>query len=155
MDNPFWDYSLRTYACDAVAPACISLQDEHGLDVNLLLYGAWLAHTGRRLTIEHLIAAEEVVADWRTNVIAPLRTLRRRMGAHPSAASVAVDLQTLELRAERHQQDMLYTLSQQGPALPPAVRPLSDNLALVARFNCSNNDGWTAAIGQLVAQIPL
>ena len=41
------------------------LQDTFGLDVNLLLYAAWLAHMDRRLSGEHLAGLEAEIVDWR------------------------------------------------------------------------------------------
>jgi len=41
--NPFWDFSLAVYRRPGVAAACLRLQDEAGVDVNLLLYFCWLA----------------------------------------------------------------------------------------------------------------
>ena len=40
LDNPFWQFSLDAYQRDGVQPACLSLQDDWGLDVNVLLYAA-------------------------------------------------------------------------------------------------------------------
>jgi hypothetical protein len=47
MNNPFWEYSLSHYVREGVADACLALQDGHGLDVNMLLYGAWLGSMGQ------------------------------------------------------------------------------------------------------------
>ena len=33
-DSPFWLFSLRFYAQEGIAPACLTLQDEAGVDVN-------------------------------------------------------------------------------------------------------------------------
>ena len=43
MNNPFWEYSVQQYARPGVADTCLVLQDEHTLDVNMLLYAAWLS----------------------------------------------------------------------------------------------------------------
>ena len=37
-----WDFSVRTYRKDGVADACLSLQNDHGADVNMLLYCCWV-----------------------------------------------------------------------------------------------------------------
>ena len=39
--SPFWRFSLRFYRQPRVADACIALQEESGVDVNLLLYLLW------------------------------------------------------------------------------------------------------------------
>ncbi len=79
MSNPFWDYSLATYSLDGVASTCLALQDTIGLDVNLLLYAAWLARMDQRLSGEHLAGVEAEIVDWRERVIKPLRALRRQL----------------------------------------------------------------------------
>jgi len=37
LDNPFWQFSLKVYAYEGLAPLCLQLQDDFGFDVNLLL----------------------------------------------------------------------------------------------------------------------
>ena len=46
-DHSFWDFSLRVYGSDGVSAACIALQERHGIDVNLLLFSAWVGESGR------------------------------------------------------------------------------------------------------------
>ena len=41
--SPFWRFSLRFYRQPRVADACIALQEEAGVDVNLLLFLLWHA----------------------------------------------------------------------------------------------------------------
>ena len=41
--SPFWRFSLRFYRQPKVADACIALQEEAGVDVNLLLFLLWHA----------------------------------------------------------------------------------------------------------------
>ena len=42
MTNEFWDFSLATYAEEGVAQSLLAMQDELGLDVNVLLYASAL-----------------------------------------------------------------------------------------------------------------
>ncbi|MGZ3308467.1 MAG: DUF2390 domain-containing protein, partial [Xanthobacteraceae bacterium] len=39
--SPFWRFSLRFYRQPKVADTCIALQEERGVDVNLLLFLLW------------------------------------------------------------------------------------------------------------------
>jgi uncharacterized protein (TIGR02444 family) len=149
MSNPLWDYSLATYSLDGVAPTCLVLQDTFGLDVNLLLYAAWLAHMERRLSRAHLIDVEGVVADWRENVVQPLRILRRQLCEYPGAAGLCKEIKALELRTEQQQQDMMYAFFQRADGLPQVHRPLQENMALVAQFASPDDGAWVAAIGHL------
>ena len=47
--SPFWRFSLRFYRRREVADACIALQEEAGVDVNLLLFLLWHAIHKRAL----------------------------------------------------------------------------------------------------------
>ncbi|MDX1400298.1 MAG: TIGR02444 family protein [Kiloniellales bacterium] len=75
----FWDYSLQLYAKDGFESAAISLQDDDGLDVNLLLACFWAAARGWDLTpgiMRRLVAATEV---WQRDMVGGLRHLRRAL----------------------------------------------------------------------------
>ena len=41
-DNEFWRFSLAVYGQDDVAQECLQLQQVGGIDINLLLFCAWL-----------------------------------------------------------------------------------------------------------------
>lgn len=149
MSNPLWDYSLAAYGLDGVAPTCLALQDSFCLDVNLLLYAAWLAHIQRRLSHAHLIEVDGLIADWRENVVQPLRALRRQLREYPGAAGIYKEIKALELRAEQQQQDMMYAFFQRADGLPPVHRPLQENMALVAHFTSPDDTAWAGAIEHL------
>jgi uncharacterized protein (TIGR02444 family) len=144
MDNPFWDYSLAVYARDGVADALLALQDEFGLDVNMLLYAAWLAERGLQLDAAHLIPLETRVATWREQVIHPLRRLRRQWRDYPEAAALREGLKALELEAEQSQQALMWEHFCTAIALPEAPGMLRHNLRLVAATGASR-PGWGEA----------
>lgn len=131
----FWAFSLEVYAGPGVAPACLALQDRHGLDVNLLLFCCWAASQGVTLDQRAIAAAAAAVAGWRNQVVKPLRSLRRRLKREsegfPEAETAALREKVLavELEAERLEQTRLESLlpparetSEGGPVL--AVRAL-------------------------------
>ena len=106
----FWAFSLDLYARPGVAASCLRLQDEGGLDVNLLLLCCWIARSGRgRLSEAEIAAAEARAAPFRRDVIEPLRAVRRGLKKLPDAASLSLyaELKQIELRAEREEQRML------------------------------------------------
>ena len=133
MSNPFWEYSLSAYAAHGVADACLSAQDDCGVDVNLLLYAAWLSRNGQLLTEEHLTGLEAAVADWRARAVEPLRRLRRDLKTLPGAEDLREQVKALELSAERQQQDILWQCHRQAESLPAADSPLASNLERVFR----------------------
>jgi uncharacterized protein (TIGR02444 family) len=109
--DPFWQYSLAIYAQPDVADACINLQDEFGLDVNLVLACLWSDAEGPgRLDSEHIRKLVNGTRDWQEKVVKPLRGLRRYSKHEP--AGVPDDLrkvfrpalQAVELDAEHVEQ---------------------------------------------------
>lgn len=83
MDFPeseFWNFSLAEYGSAGVGSACLRLQDERGLNVNLLLFCAWLGSTGRGVLDEE--AWQELVRwtrSWDEQVVLPLRQVRQSL----------------------------------------------------------------------------
>lgn len=111
-NNPFWDFSLAVYARDGTAPACLALQDTKGLDVNLLLFCCWAGATGRSLQRSELETLVETVKPWRTDVIEPLRHLRRKLGTggdfDGASDALLKQLKSAELESEAVQQRILF-----------------------------------------------
>ena len=115
-DNPFWRFSLAVYAAPGVAPECLALQDAQGVDVNVLLFCAWLGSRRIVLTEDDLAAIENAVRSWREAVVRPLRAVRRDIKTRPDAvqddiAALRKDVATLELRAEQIEQAMLHGMA--------------------------------------------
>ena len=78
-DGPFWTFSLALYGRPGVSAALIGLQDRLGLDVNMLLFCCWTGSGGRSLSTDDLSAVEAATEPWQTEVVRPLRALRRRL----------------------------------------------------------------------------
>src|SRR5215467_8805756 len=100
----FWSFSLAFYGRPGVSERCLALQDEHGLDVNLVLLCCWLGWSGKgRLASADLAALDAAVAPWRSAVVERLRAVRRALKtiAAPGAPSLRGEVQRLELAAER------------------------------------------------------
>lgn len=125
-EDALWRFSLAFYALPGVAPALIALQDRDGLDVNLMLFALWLGISGRgRLNKDELRAADRAVSTIRTEVVAPLRALRRRLKQSPDAdvQRLRENIKALELSAEKLVQTRLAGLaSALGRDIPPGVR---------------------------------
>ncbi len=125
--NGFWDFSLAAYGRPGVAPACLALQDRHGLDVNLLLFCAWCGGQGRPLARADLERLDAMVAAWRREVVLPLRAARRWMKSQetaPEALSepLRAEIKRQELEAERIEQEILYAeAGEAAGAASPAV----------------------------------
>ena len=94
------------------------MQERLGLDVNVLLFAAYLgAAEGVMLAADEVAAAEAVVAAWHAETVRGLRALRRALKpasldeSNPlQAATVcpACQVKTAELEAEKIEQAMLW-----------------------------------------------
>jgi uncharacterized protein (TIGR02444 family) len=130
-DTPFWRFSLHFYRQAGVAEACIALQDECGVDVNLMLFLLWLAADGRQLSIDNIKELDAAVRDWRDLTIIPIRQLRRLLKGAPTLVEAGkqeafrTKIKAIELEAERLQQEALYARSRSAPrgsaVSPPAA----------------------------------
>ena len=128
--NPLWDFSLAVYARPGVPAACLDLQDRRGLDVNVLLFAAWAgAACGVRLSAEELARVDSAIADWRTEVVRPLRAVRRRVKGE--VAALYAHLKATELEAERIQQDRLFAASGLAPRPGGSAALAAANLRLL------------------------
>ncbi|UUX51001.1 TIGR02444 family protein [Nisaea acidiphila] len=111
LENPFWSYSLSTYARENVAAECLSLQDREGLDVNLLLLCCWLGSRGTEMSAEDIRRAITAAGDWSLPVIGPIRAVRRHLKPLAEDEQIAAfrkQVAALELAAEQIQQAQLF-----------------------------------------------
>jgi uncharacterized protein (TIGR02444 family) len=119
--TPFWRFSLRFYRQAGVSDACITLQDDCGVDVNLLLFLLWLAGDGQLLTADDVRKLDDAVRDWRNLTIIPIRDTRRKLkGARTPVDPMQQEVfrtkvKAIELEAERLQQEALYGFTRSGP----------------------------------------
>jgi uncharacterized protein (TIGR02444 family) len=109
--SPFWDYSLGIYAKSGVADACIALQDDFGLDVNILLACLWFSAQGPgRLESEQIRECVGRTRGWQDKVVKLLRAARRYSKAQPAELPESLRgefrprLQAVELDAEHVEQ---------------------------------------------------
>ena len=84
QQRPLWDFALALYAKPGVEQACLTLQDEAGVDVCELLFHCWLYQHGLAAESGPLKAIREERYRWQQQVTATLRELRRTL--KPQAA---------------------------------------------------------------------
>lgn len=159
----FWRFSCGFYAASEVTALCLRLQDEEGWDVNLALFGLWLAAEGRVPDVETLEGAAEFSAVWRAEAVAPLRALRRglkaRAGVDPALGAFRERVKALELEAERLQQRRLEALAPApDPGSPPPFAAEAErNLATLAALlgaGAALNAALIAAAERWIAASP-
>lgn len=133
LDSPFWRFALRVYVRPGVAPQCLGLQDENGIDVNLLLFAGWCGSIGRRLEAGDIEAAAAATRAWTQGVVVPLRQARRawkELGpAAPAAQTGRETLKSVELLSERIVCAMLHDLHARSGAPVAAGGPRSPQVA--------------------------
>ena len=98
--SDFWSFGLALY--DRSAPLCLELQDRGGRDVNLLLLCCWCGMVrGLALQAADLAALEAALEPWRSEVVQPLRAVRRFLKGDSLAAGLREQVKAAELAAER------------------------------------------------------
>ena len=129
--SPFWRFSLQFYRQPAVADACIALQEQSGVDVNLLLFLLWQATRQRTFSPDEVATLEARIGPWREATVVPLRAVRRALKSPPALVAPATAeafrtrIKAVELEAERLQQEAMYELARGDaplgkPTSPPA-----------------------------------
>ena len=165
--SDFWRFSLSLYRMDGVPPACIALQDGHGLDVNIMLFALWLGSRGRALEPAELTEADAAVREWRADAVVALRAVRRFLRTPPEAvdaagaAALRERVKAVELELERLQQEALFALRpaqawgrSQEPMLAGAINMDSCAQSIGAVFEEGPRDAILRAYRALVAQGP-
>jgi uncharacterized protein (TIGR02444 family) len=123
-----WEFALATYGCPGVDGACLALQDEFGLDVNVILLCLWLGRDGHDIApvLDRIL---EVSDEWQAAIV-PLRTGRRVLkeiiarratpGEGDSLAAARERIKACELDVERGEIEELGALAPAGAA---PIRP--------------------------------
>lgn len=120
-ETPLWRFSLHFYRQAGVSDACIALQDECGVDVNLLLFLLWLAAGRRQLSVADVKRLDEAASGWRDLTIVPIRDTRRKLKGIATLVeplrqeAFRTRIKAIELEAERLQQEALFGLTRTGP----------------------------------------
>jgi uncharacterized protein (TIGR02444 family) len=134
--SPFWRFSLRFYRQPEVADACITLQEQAGVDVNLLLFLLWHATQEKALSTAEISELEARIAPWRNTTVVPLRSMRRALKSPPALVGGATaelfrtKIKAAELEAERLQQEAMHAL-----AAPSLLGKGAASLEAAARAN--------------------
>jgi uncharacterized protein (TIGR02444 family) len=153
--SPFWRFSVKFYAVPGVAPACIELQDQAGVDVNVLFFLLWNATQSRTFSRAQVDDIERKIGAWRDIAVVPLRAVRRALRSPPPAIAPDVAegfrtrIKAVELEAERLQQEALYDLARFGPLGGPAASPIEAARGSIAAYEMTLRPfpkTWTEAI---------
>lgn len=144
----FWSYSLALYSREDVRRSVLTLQDELGADVNVLLLCCWAARRGRVLDLD---ACRAISVPWQGGVVANLRTARRQIddslvgdGAMSHEAErLRKRIAMLELEAERIEQTWLAATTTNDASQSPGAADAVDVAATgLLRYLASLSAGW-------------
>src|SRR5690606_37744207 len=111
-DQSLWEFCLAIYSQPAIEQICLRLQDQGGANVNILLWLCWLADRGVSVDQQQLDLGVQKIASWHSDVVAPLRQLRRNIKQDYPHSQQAVSharesIKTAELVAEKVELDWL------------------------------------------------
>lgn len=108
--HPFWKFSVKFYSEPTVEEALLTLQNERGLNINILLFCCWYALGDQgRLTKIELRQLLVNVQSWHDRIVLPLRRLRSQLKsaqAHPWPA-IRAEVLKQELFSEQIEQLIL------------------------------------------------
>jgi len=116
MGSPFWNFSIAVYRASAVQDECLHLQDQFGLDVNLVLLCAFLgAAHGVTPTPDDIASIRQEVGQWHEQIVRTLRAARRHLKTiklqdaetTTAAEKLRMQVKAAELESERIEQTML------------------------------------------------
>lgn len=130
----FWQYSTRRYASNDMAPLALLLQNNHGVNVNVLLLMCWCLENNVIVNLIQINAIIAAVAESDKQ----LQTHRlQRKAAHPDNGGQKVDYETLkaqELELEKQQQAVMIEAFNAQDVVTLPNGPLSKKTAV---FNAS------------------
>ena len=133
--SEFWDWAVAVHAKPGVAEACLDLQDAYGQNVPLLLWAVWRGGD--------VAAAVALARVWDSEVVGPLRGVRRCLKGRAGAEGLRERVKAVELEAERSL--ML--------ALEAVAGPVPDADALTAVAGAWGGSPASDALARLAALI--
>ena len=139
LREELWSFALAFYGRPEVSKACLVLQERIGADVDIILFCLFARlRQGVSLRADDLAAIDALVADWRAEIVQPLRRLRTRLkSGPPPAPSGPTDelrdrIKSIELEAERIELDRLADwLALRGARHEAPAADLGESLGLV------------------------
>ena len=115
---PIWDFVLGYYRQQGVSEGAITLQDQLGLDVNMVLFLMWLAGSKRVLSEAEIKNAIDASKGWQHEVVVPIRGVRRLLKENAplveqeTALAYRKKIQALEIEGEQLQLTAMAALSE-------------------------------------------
>ncbi len=115
LENPLWEFALALYSKPLVEETAIALQNEYGVNVNILMWMCWLEKEGYGIDTDTIHGAERVIQSLHKDFVLPLRALRKspQLQDHSELTSrLKASIQAAELVAEQVVVSALYGYSE-------------------------------------------
>ncbi|MBD0411066.1 TIGR02444 family protein [Pseudoalteromonas distincta] len=107
----FWQFACTLYAKPDQQTTLLALQNQQGKNVNLCLLLLYLDSLNLSINTQQLNELTQVVSDFDTRALQPLRAARSYLKANQNAisdyATIRAELLSAELKLEKQQQYML------------------------------------------------
>ena len=141
-ENNLWSFALTIYQRDAVAPACLDLQEQCKIDVPLMLCAVFACLQGKDISDEDLTQLHNLASPWQNDIVQSLRRIRTQLktGPQPAPNAVTEDLRNkvkaAELTAEKIQLEMMQAWVSQLAAIDmvegrPALPTIIDTITRI------------------------
>lgn len=101
--HPLWNFALQMYGRPEIKTACLSLQNDHSLNVNILLFCCW--QNQQTLSKTTLQLALDTISAWHIRITQNLRNLRKQ--TLPQDYQRYQTLKLVELYAEYYELALL------------------------------------------------
>jgi len=128
-ENLLWDFSIDSYAHESVAQACLSLQDDYGARVNILLWCLWMSSQSLEVSKQQIDELKADSEQLQQKLLQPMRALRRSLKGQGDAYERA---KSIELALEKLEQRQFWLLSQSWLS---SAKVCSSNCRAVADAN--------------------
>lgn len=116
VSTPIWDFVLNYYGRKGVSDTLIGLQDNHGIDVNMLLFLMWMAAQSKSVAADDVKFVSTTSQAWQRAVVVPIRGVRRLLKENAplvpaeAAAAFRKKVQAIELEGEQLQLNAMAAL---------------------------------------------
>jgi len=132
-DNKLWQFSLDLYAEPEVQKACLSLQDNHSADVNLVLFLLYRGSLGMQLSQATIQVIDNESCSFREQVIQPIRAVRKTLkgkqySVKADDGSLYQQMLSIELSAEKIAQAQLAAITFDAVPNRPALQAAKTNV---------------------------
>ncbi|MGI1679579.1 MAG: TIGR02444 family protein [Cellvibrionaceae bacterium] len=114
LENPLWEFALALYSKPLVEETAIALQNEYGMNVNILIWMCWLEKQGYQIDEEGIEGVERIIQSLHKDFVLPLRALRKNPQLRDQSeltSNLKNAIQQAELAAEQLVMSAIYAYS--------------------------------------------